>query len=158
MLHGMDTGKLNSASHRVVHGGASLLAPSRLTPEVIADIEACVPLAPLHNPANLMAIKAPVKITPGLPQFASFHSAFHTTNPDVGTALRSLRRTQRWGSGATAFTGCPVWRQWGCCLKCRAPSCHGGFWPCIWATAQRFARFWTGGRLPPPSGSCRRMA
>ena len=43
---------LAGAAHRVVHGGADLVAPARLTAEVIARIEACVPLAPLHNPTT----------------------------------------------------------------------------------------------------------
>lgn len=71
------------AAHRVVHGGAGLLVPCRITPGVIAEIEACVPLAPLHNLANLNAIKALVQIAPTLPQYASFDTAFHATNPEV---------------------------------------------------------------------------
>lgn len=76
---------LTAAAHRVVHGGVSLVVPCRVTPDVIAEIEACVPLAPLHNPANLTAIRALAAIAPGLPQFASFDTAFHATNPDVAT-------------------------------------------------------------------------
>lgn len=72
-----------AASHRVVHGGARLTAPCRITPEVIAGIEACVPLAPLHNLANLTAIRALARIAPDLPQYASFDTAFHATNPEV---------------------------------------------------------------------------
>ena len=80
---GVEFGDLTAAAHRVVHGGATLVAPCRLTPDVIAQIEACVPLAPLHNPANLTAIKALAQIAPDLPQFASFDTAFHATNPEV---------------------------------------------------------------------------
>lgn len=74
-----------AAAHRVVHGGAGLTAPRRATPETIAAIEACVPLAPLHNPANLAAIRALAEVAPGLPQYVSFDTAFHATNPDVAT-------------------------------------------------------------------------
>jgi acetate kinase len=82
---GVSFGDLTAAAHRVVHGGASLVAPCRVTPDVVAAIEACVPLAPLHNPANLTAIKALAVLTPGLAQFVSFDTAFHATNPDVAT-------------------------------------------------------------------------
>jgi acetate kinase len=76
---------LTAAGHRVVHGGAALIHPARITPEVLAGIAACVPLAPLHNPANLIAIRALAKVAPGLPQYASFDTAFHATNPEVAT-------------------------------------------------------------------------
>lgn len=71
------------AAHRVVHGGPDLTATCRVTPEVEAAIEATIPLAPLHNPANLLAIRALAERAPGLPQYASFDTAFHATNPEV---------------------------------------------------------------------------
>ena len=74
---------LTAAAHRVVHGGADLTRPARIDAEVLRQIEACVPLAPLHNPANLTAIRALAELTPDLPQFASFDTAFHATNPAV---------------------------------------------------------------------------
>jgi acetate kinase len=83
---GLRPGALAAAAHRVVHGGADLRAPCRVTPEVEARIAACVPLAPLHNPANLAAIRALAGLAPGLPHYASFDTAFHATNPEV--ALR----------------------------------------------------------------------
>ena len=80
---GVPVASLTAAAHRVVHGGAALVAPCRITPEVVAGIEACVPLAPLHNPANLTAIRALARLVPDLPQYASFDTAFHATNPEV---------------------------------------------------------------------------
>ena len=74
---------LTAAAHRVVHGGAALTAACRIDANVLAQIEACVPLAPLHNPANLAAIRALAALAPDLPQFASFDTAFHATNPEV---------------------------------------------------------------------------
>jgi acetate kinase len=74
---------VSAAAHRVVHGGAALTAPCRITPDVLAAIDACVPLAPLHNPANLTAIRALADLAPHLPQYASFDTAFHATNPPV---------------------------------------------------------------------------
>lgn len=76
---------LTFAAHRVVHGGETLLTPCRITPAVEAAIAACAPLAPLHNPHNLAAIRALSKLAPGLPQYASFDTAFHASNPDVAT-------------------------------------------------------------------------
>ena len=80
---GVPVASLTAAAHRVVHGGAALVAPRRITPEVVAGIEDCVPLAPLHNPANLTAIRALERLVPDLPQYASFDTAFHATNPEV---------------------------------------------------------------------------
>ncbi len=80
---GITPDTLTAAAHRVVHGGTILIQPARITPEVIRAIEACIPLAPLHNPNNLAAIKALLKMAPELPQYCSFGTAFHATNPDV---------------------------------------------------------------------------
>ncbi len=74
-----------AAAHRIVHGGAILTAPARLTPPVVATIESVVPLAPLHNPNNLAGIYALQAVAPGLPQYCSFGTAFHATNPEVAT-------------------------------------------------------------------------
>lgn len=91
---------LTAAAHRVVHGGARLIAPCRITPEVEAEIAACAALAPLHNPANLTGIRALAALAPDLPQYASFDTAFHAGNPAVATTYalpkperdRGLRR------------------------------------------------------------------
>lgn len=76
-----------AAGHRVVHGGTRYAAPVRLTPEVLRDLEAFVPLAPLHQPHNLAPINSLLKRRPDLPQVASFDTAFHTTQPDVAQAF-----------------------------------------------------------------------
>lgn len=72
-----------AAAHRVVHGGARLAAPCRITPEVEAAIDALSAIAPLHNPAGLAGIRALAARAPGLPQYASFDTAFHATIPEV---------------------------------------------------------------------------
>lgn len=82
---GVPLADMVGAAHRVVHGGATLTHPARITPAVAAEIEACIPLAPLHNPANLTAIRALERLAPDLPQYASFDTAFHATNPAVAT-------------------------------------------------------------------------
>jgi acetate kinase len=82
---GHDLAQLTACAHRIVHGGADLTEPARVTPELIAAITACVPLAPLHNPHNLAGISAIAALLPDLPQFASFDTAFHASNPKVAT-------------------------------------------------------------------------
>ena len=82
---GFPLGKFAAAAHRIVHGGAVLTEPARVTPPVIATIESVIPLAPLHNPNNLAGIYALQKQAPDLPQYCSFGTAFHATNPDVAT-------------------------------------------------------------------------
>ena len=77
--------QLAGAAHRVVHGGRDLTNTLRSTPAVLEGIRACIPLAPLHNPANLMGIEALARLAPDLPQYASFDTGFHATNPDVAT-------------------------------------------------------------------------
>ena len=83
-----------AAAHRVVHGGTTLTAPTRLTPDVIATIEALVHLAPLHNPANMTAIQALSTQFPQLPQYASFDTAFHASIPEVAQQY-ALPKAQR---------------------------------------------------------------
>ncbi len=75
--------RLTAAAHRIVHGGATLTAPCRLTAAVEAQIADLIPLAPLHNPANLAAVRALTALAPALPQYASFDTAFHATIPEV---------------------------------------------------------------------------
>ena len=82
---GYPVAMFTAAAHRVVHGGPHLTAACKITPDTLAQITACVPLAPLHNPANLLAIHALAKLAPTLPQYASFDTAFHATNPDLAT-------------------------------------------------------------------------
>jgi acetate kinase len=80
---GIDLSRLTAAAHRVVHGGRNLQAPCRVTENVLEEIERCVPLAPLHNPHNLAAIRAVAEVAPDLPQCVSFDTAFHADNPPV---------------------------------------------------------------------------
>ncbi|WP_458791405.1 acetate/propionate family kinase [Yoonia sp. MH D7] len=84
-LAGYPLSGLTACGHRVVHGGAHMTTAARLTPEVIDIITDCIPLAPLHNPANLSAIHALGTLAPNLPQFASFDTSFHASNPPVAT-------------------------------------------------------------------------
>lgn len=102
--------ELRAAAHRVVHGGRRLIAPCRITPEVEAEIEACATLAPLHNPHNLSAIRAIGKLAPGLPQYASFDTAFHATNPEEALrfalpAAEEAKGIRRYGFHGISYAG-----------------------------------------------------
>ena len=72
-----------AAGHRVVHGGTRYASPVAIIPTVLSELEALVPLAPLHQPHNLAAIRALAALKPGLRQVACFDTAFHTTQPRV---------------------------------------------------------------------------
>lgn len=67
--------------HRVVHGGEEFTGSVLVDDDVMAAIERCVPLAPLHNPANLAGIRTAQALFPGLPHVAVFDTAFHQTLP-----------------------------------------------------------------------------
>jgi acetate kinase len=69
--------------HRVVHGGLEFMAPTLLDREVLARLDRYVPLAPLHQPHNLAAIRLMLDHLPGVPEVACFDTAFHRTIPDV---------------------------------------------------------------------------
>ena len=69
--------------HRVVHGGLQYMAPTLVDPDVLAELERYVPLAPLHQPHNLAAIGATMRRLPGVPAIACFDTAFHRTVPEV---------------------------------------------------------------------------
>ena len=72
-----------SAGHRVVHGGTVFTEPVLIDDSVIEALEKLVPLAPLHQPYNIAAIKAVRKREPGLPQAACFDTSFHRTQPHL---------------------------------------------------------------------------
>ncbi len=71
--------EIDAIGHRVVHGGEKFASSVVITDEVLKAIEDVIPLAPLHNPANLTGIKACSEIMPGKPQVAVFDTAFHQT-------------------------------------------------------------------------------
>jgi acetate kinase len=69
--------------HRVVHGGSKFSGSMAITPEVIAKVEECIPLGPLHNPPNLVGIRVAKELFPSLLQVGVFDTAFHQTMPPV---------------------------------------------------------------------------
>lgn len=82
LVHGAAGGKLHGIGHRVVHGGEHFTTASRLDQASLRAIRTTAPLAPLHNPANLLGIEAALKLFPDLPQVAVFDTAFHQTLPE----------------------------------------------------------------------------
>ena len=72
---------IEAVGHRVVHGAEEFVCSQLITDKVVAQIEKCVDLAPLHNPANLLGIKAVTAVLPNVPQVAVFDTAFHQSMP-----------------------------------------------------------------------------
>ena len=81
--HGViaDMSEISAVGHRVVHGGELFSGSVIINEEVKAAMRECIPLAPLHNPANLIGIEACEKAMPGVPQVGVFDTAFHQTMP-----------------------------------------------------------------------------
>ncbi len=82
--HGViaDVREIDAVGHRVVHGGESFAQSVLITEDVMKAIEDCIPLAPLHNPANITGIRACQSVMPGVPMVAVFDTAFHQTMPE----------------------------------------------------------------------------
>ncbi|AJE42580.1 acetate kinase [Streptomyces nodosus] len=105
---GLDSPELAAIGHRVVHGGRTFTEPTVIDDAVLDEIERLIPVAPLHNPANLTGIRTAMALRPDLPQVAVFDTAFHTTMPesaaryaiDVRTADR--HRIRRYGFHGTS--------------------------------------------------------
>lgn len=105
---GLDSPQLAAIGHRVVHGGLKFTEPTLIDDAVLQEIERLVPVAPLHNPANITGIRTARALRPDLPQVAVFDTAFHTTMPeyaaryaiDVETA--DAHRIRRYGFHGTS--------------------------------------------------------
>lgn len=93
------------AVHRVVHGGTRFTVPVWVDDVVLAQLQQLVPLAPLHQPYNLAAIRAVAALQPGLPQVACFDTAFHSTQPWVNQAMALPRRITETGVRRYGFHG-----------------------------------------------------
>jgi acetate kinase len=91
--------------HRVVHGGAKHAQPTIVTPQVMQDLRALVPLAPLHQPYNLDAIDAVSERLPGVPQVACFDTSFHRGQPAVAEIVPLPREICRGGVQRYGFHG-----------------------------------------------------
>jgi acetate kinase len=99
------TGAVIAAGHRVVHGGTRYAAPVAVTPAVLHELEALVPLAPLHQPHNLAPITSLAKLKPDVTQVACFDTAFHTTQPPVAQAFAMPHALSKSGIKRYGFHG-----------------------------------------------------
>ncbi|MEV8414146.1 acetate kinase [Streptomyces niveus] len=105
---GLDSPELAAIGHRVVHGGPEFSAPTVIDDAVLAEIERLVPLAPLHNPANITGIRTARALRPDLPQVAVFDTAFHTTMPEsaaryaIDVTTADAHRIRRYGFHGTS--------------------------------------------------------
>lgn len=100
--------EIRAIGHRVVHGGEDFHQPRLIDDEVVAAIYNNIPLAPLHNPANLDGIRVARELFPGTPQIAVFDTAFHQTIPDrahiyaLPYELYEKHRVRRYGFHGTS--------------------------------------------------------
>lgn len=105
---GLDSPELAAIGHRVVHGGMFFTEPTVIDEEVLTEIERLIPVAPLHNPANLTGIRTAMALRPDLPQVAVFDTAFHTTMPEsaaryaIDTKIADRYRVRRYGFHGTS--------------------------------------------------------
>ncbi len=105
-----DFSYLDAIGHRVVHGGEHFSTPVRITPDVIKTIESLIPLAPLHNRANLAAIQAFRRAYPNIPQVAVFDTAFHQSMPPyayhyaIPLSLKEQYHIRRYGFHGTSHS------------------------------------------------------
>ncbi len=97
--------RLVAVGHRVVHGGVQFAAPVQIDDAVLAALEQLTPLAPLHQPHNLAAIRAVQRRAPQLPQVACFDTAFHRTQPEVAQRFALPRRFTDEGVRRYGFHG-----------------------------------------------------
>jgi acetate kinase len=98
-------GRLAAVGHRVVHGGADYAAPVRVTPAVLARLERLVPLAPLHQPHNLLPIRTLAARLPDLAQVACFDTGFHCVQSAVARAFALPRELSDAGVRRYGFHG-----------------------------------------------------
>jgi acetate kinase len=96
---------ISAVGHRVVHGGAEYSVPLLLTDEIIEKLTTFIPLAPLHQPHNLAAIRAIRESHPQLPQAACFDTAFHRAQPPVAQAFAIPRKYSAEGVRRYGFHG-----------------------------------------------------
>lgn len=99
------TDRIVAVGHRVVHGGLEYTKPTVVNDHILGDLEKFVPLAPLHQPHNLAAIRIVAKRNPDIPQVACFDTSFHTTIPAVAQAFALPRKYTEQGVRRYGFHG-----------------------------------------------------
>lgn len=104
----VDPAALTAVGHRVVHGGDRFSQPAVIDDEVLDAIRECIPLAPLHNPANLTGIEVALQAFPDCPHVAVFDTAFHQTMPPasyryaIDREVAAAHRIRRYGFHGTS--------------------------------------------------------
>ena len=101
----MGGARIVGVGHRVVHGGLEFMAPTRLNAEVLTRLERYVPLAPLHQPHNLAAIRVMLERLPHVPAIACFDTAFHRSIPEVAQLFALPPRFAQAGIRRYGFHG-----------------------------------------------------
>lgn len=97
--------RIDAVGHRIVHGGDRFAGPALIDDGVMAAVAALVPLAPLHQPRSLMMLAALRDLHPGMPQTASFDTAFHWTQPPLARRLALPRALHDAGVRRYGFHG-----------------------------------------------------
>src|SRR5690606_40098486 len=97
--------KIVAAGHRIVHGGDRYSAPVRLDEDLLWELDRLIPLAPLHQPHNLRAVRAVSALMADIPQVACFDTAFHRTQPAVAQAFALPRKLSAEGIKRYGFHG-----------------------------------------------------
>jgi acetate kinase len=103
--HPLEGHEIVAIGHRVVHGGTEFAAPRLIDPELLDKLEALCPLAPLHQPHNLAAIRAIARLSPHLPQVACFDTAFHHDKPALASRFALPRALHDQGIRRYGFHG-----------------------------------------------------
>jgi acetate kinase len=116
---------LAAVGHRVVHGGPDHIGPARVTPALLAELDALTPLDPLHIPLNLAPIHALLEARPALPQVACFDTAFHHTLPPVAQRFALPQAISAMGVRRYGFHGLSFEYIAGC-LRHQAPALSRG--------------------------------
>jgi acetate kinase len=115
----------SAVGHRIVHGGTNYWKPVLLNTEVLGALEKLVPLAPLHQPHNLAAIRAISAVAPNVPQVACFDTGFHRTQPPLAQQFALPRTLTASGVRRYGFHGLSYeYIAW--VLPQIAPECAGG--------------------------------
>jgi acetate kinase len=97
--------RIAAVGHRVVHGGLRYTKPTLVDDQILSDLEKFNPLAPLHQPHNLAAIRIIKKRRPDMPQVACFDTSFHTSIPPVAQAFALPRKFTEQGVRRYGFHG-----------------------------------------------------
>lgn len=105
VLQEFDCADFAAVGHRVVHGGDRFRSATLIDDDVLQQIDACTPLAPLHNPVALQAIRLSRQLWPGVPQVAVFDTAFHHTMPDYASTYAIPQQWRQRGVRRYGFHG-----------------------------------------------------